>query len=191
MTESQRAYLFFVQTGSQYYVVARSAARSSLMPVAGNLFHHALESFMKSFLALSVDLADLAEVPYRHDLPSIWSEFKKKFPTEDLTRFDNLIKSLHSFEEVRYPDRVIKKGMIATLSWKKGTSPAIKGSRVPRRYDLCVQDLDDLIAVLFRLCQIDVKQAFCFVGEHGHEALADQNLHYATWFPEGRKIPVL
>jgi len=34
----------------QYYVAGRSASLANFMPVAGNLFHHAVEMLLKCFL---------------------------------------------------------------------------------------------------------------------------------------------
>ena len=38
----------FVAAGVQYYIAARGAALAGLMPVSGNLFHHAFEMLLKA-----------------------------------------------------------------------------------------------------------------------------------------------
>jgi hypothetical protein len=41
----------FIATGTQYYVAGRYAVIAGLMPVAGNLLHHAIEMCLKGALS--------------------------------------------------------------------------------------------------------------------------------------------
>jgi len=64
MTDAERREKIdaeFMRLGVQYYVAARSAALvgATLMPVCGNLYHHALEMFLKAGLSRKYSLAEL------------------------------------------------------------------------------------------------------------------------------------
>jgi hypothetical protein len=64
----------FFKTGSQYYIAGRFAAFAWLHPVAGNLFHHAIEMYLKGALSKTKSLSDLRKLS--HDLLSGWAAFK-------------------------------------------------------------------------------------------------------------------
>jgi hypothetical protein len=46
----------FFKTGSQYYIAGRFAAFAWFHPVAGNLFHHAIEMYLKGALSKTKSL---------------------------------------------------------------------------------------------------------------------------------------
>ena len=46
----------FFSAGTQYYVAGRYAVIVGLIPVAGNLLHHAVEMFLKGGLASSISI---------------------------------------------------------------------------------------------------------------------------------------
>ena len=95
-----------MQRGVQYYVAARYSAWSGLW-VCGNLYHHALEMFLKSGLSQIRSLPELKK--FQHKLVNIWNAFKADFPAA-LSQFDKTITELADFEEIRYPDEVLKNG---------------------------------------------------------------------------------
>jgi len=45
--------------GFQYYIVARCGVRAHLLPVTGNLFHHAIEMFLKARLSQSMSSKEM------------------------------------------------------------------------------------------------------------------------------------
>ncbi len=139
-----RACYHFFELGIQYYVVARFGAMAKLIPVTGNLYHHAIEMFLKGQLAKTHTLEQLKK-NFSHRLPDTWSAFKGLFPAEDLSPFDGLILDLDRFERIRYPDNVLKEGMFAGLGWNPAPPAEIKGqgAKVPR-YELTVTTIDRL-----------------------------------------------
>jgi hypothetical protein len=94
--------IYFMQTGSQYYTMARFAMHAQSMPVCGNLFHHAVEMLLKGGLARKRSLSDLRDMG--HKLKKLWSAFKTDFPDTSLKRHDKTISSLDKFEDIRYPN---------------------------------------------------------------------------------------
>ena len=72
----ERNKVLFVQLGFQYYVSGRFAARGGLMPVSGNLFHHAVEMLLKGHLATTLPLNELRS-RFGHRLREMWNAFKQ------------------------------------------------------------------------------------------------------------------
>src|SRR5437763_14081811 len=105
----------FFATAGQYYVVGRFAAFAGLIPITGNLLHHAVEMFLKGGLSKKgLSLADLKKL--NHNLPNIWTKFKTTFNDPALNQFDDAIRLLHRWEDIRYPDLTAAKGMRATIN---------------------------------------------------------------------------
>jgi hypothetical protein len=66
----------FFKMAGQYYVVGRFAAFAGLIPITGNLLHHAVEMFLKGGLSKNgVRLVDLKKMG--HNLPNIWTSSKQ------------------------------------------------------------------------------------------------------------------
>jgi hypothetical protein len=122
---SEREVEAFFDIGTQYYVAARYAAFAGLAPVCANLFHHAVEMYMKGYLSSQRGLAELKKLGPR--LPDIWAHFKSSAADAELDRFDPVISELDKFESIRYPDRDLTEGM-----------------------QLTVEDMDHLITTIFR-----------------------------------------
>src|ERR1700694_886065 len=93
----------FLKLGVQYYVAARSAAWAGLLPVCGNLYHHALEMFLKAGLSRKHLLSELRSNKFGHKLINTWDAFKADFPSPALAQFDMTISDIDDFEDIRYP----------------------------------------------------------------------------------------
>jgi hypothetical protein len=183
-----RADYNFFNLGIQYYVVARFSAIAGLIPVSGNQYHHAVEMLLKGQLAKTESL-EIIKRKYSHGLKRTWKDFKKLFPAEDMSPFDDLIRELARFERIRYPDNVLKEGMSATLAWhapKTPTKVAGSAKKVPH-YEFAVTDLDQLIGTLFRLCSMNPVAYLGRLNEHGFKVLERDNPAFTGWFPEWGK----
>jgi hypothetical protein len=138
--------------GGQYYAAGRYAAFAGFNPVVGNLFHHAIEMFIKGALSKSLPLKILRD-NFGHKLPKLWDEIKKTDPA--LSRFDNLIVSLDKYEEIRYPDKLLLEGAslhidITKVGAEMNKSSGEHADKLPV-YKVCVEEIDELVAALFRL----------------------------------------
>jgi hypothetical protein len=89
--------------GGQYYVAGRYGMFAGLMPVAANMHHHAIEMVLKGALSKSLSIEEI-RFKLGHDLPRTWKNFKKRANDPSLNRFDKVIKELHKFETIRYPE---------------------------------------------------------------------------------------
>ena len=161
----------------QYYVAGRYAAFAGFIPVTGNLFHHAVEMYLKGGLSKKgMSLADLKKL--NHHLPNIWRKYKATFNDKALDQFDDAITSLHRFEDIRYPDLIVQKGMEAIVNiLRQHVIPLVSSGPEPK-YELCVQDIDELVGQLFTTASANPR-AFLSNRFHKQEAkqyLAEQNV---------------
>jgi hypothetical protein len=164
----------FFSTGTQYYISGRYAVIAGLIPVAGNLLHHAVEMFLKGGLASSMELNQLKALG--HHLPNTWSAFKSRLGREGFERFDPVVASLHAFEELRYPDSIISRGarMIVGVSGQPALSASDQIIPTPS-YELYLSDVDPLVGAIFEVASVN--PAFFMAGLRGQarEYLRDAN----------------
>ena len=108
--KEERFRHIFYDCGMQYYVAARFAARAGLVPIHGNLFHHAIEMCLKAALVGTLTIAKMRQIG--HHLPVLWDRFKEKETDPSLARFDPTIQALDEFESIRYPNKIVDEGML-------------------------------------------------------------------------------
>ena len=178
----------FLKLAVQYYIAARSAALAGLMPVSGNLYHHAIEMFLKAQLSQAKSL-EVLKNRLGHDLSALWQSFKGDFLTISFEQFNDTIASLCPFENIRYPENMIKEGAQMAIIWNK--SPFLTGSllesRVPR-YEICVNDIDLLVARIFEVCSKNPLFFMATLNEYGRNAILHKNPASDTW---SSPIPVI
>jgi hypothetical protein len=149
MTDAERREKIdeeFMKLGVQYYVAARSTAWAALLPVCGNLYHHALEMFLKAGLSRKYSLEQL-KYEFGHKLIDVWKAFKADFPSTALLQFETTIADIAEFEEIRYPDNVLEHGAQMLVDW--GPIPAQISASSPPLYKLYPMNLDRLIGEIF------------------------------------------
>jgi hypothetical protein len=107
--------------------------------------------FLKAGPARKYSLAELKR-KFGHRLPDIWNEFKIEFPAPELGAFDDTIADVEDFEEVRYPDSVLKHGALMIVDYR-GTAAPVQTSGSPSRpepeYRFYFDDVDRLIGAIF------------------------------------------
>ncbi|MCI0370852.1 MAG: hypothetical protein L0214_05610, partial [candidate division NC10 bacterium] len=116
----------FLTLGVQYYVAGRSAALARLIPVSANLLHHAVEMILKG--AISAHATPEKVRSHGHRLPEVWATFKEHYEDGQLGEFDPLITQLHAFEEIRYPDKIIRDGAAMSVGFGGTASTDPSGS---------------------------------------------------------------
>ena len=173
----------FMQNACQYYATARFAMHAGCAPVCGNLFHHAVEMFLKVGLAQRRELTDLERM--RHKLKEkLWPGFKEDFPNPHLTQHDKTIACVDKFEDIRYPDEVLKSGMGVLAVWSGSVGELLRGAE---QYVIVVSDIDDLIVDVLKVCS---RNPVAFIGSSNpaaREAITRHNDHalqfLTTWPP--------
>ena len=116
------AHHLLIRSAIDYYAVGRYAVFAGLNPTAGNLLHHAVETCLKGALAKKGNSTDDLK-KLRHGLPRIWKEFKAQYPA-DLGSFDPIIRGIHHFEEISYPDQIAAQGVSSEIG--RGKASAIR-----------------------------------------------------------------
>jgi hypothetical protein len=155
MQPTERSQLSLFQLATQYYASGRFAALSGILPVSGNLLHHAIEMYLKGALAPVLDLKAMRKL--RHDLQQIWVCAKQSFPSSNLIRFDTAIDRLNPFERLRYPDAVLREGAQMRLTRLRSEwlpAPANPGRTEPV-YDLVLEEVDELVKAIFSVANLN------------------------------------
>ncbi len=100
VAETEMVRVKFFDFAFQYYVAGRFAVSAGLVPVAGNLFHHGIEMFLKG--ALSKHWNEKQRRGHLHVLAGLWSAFKDLLAAGDhsLASFDPVVEELSKFEEI-------------------------------------------------------------------------------------------
>ena len=149
------AHHLLISSAIDCYAVGRYAVFAGLNPTAGNLLHHAVELCLKGALAKKGKSTDYLK-KLRHGLPRIWKEFKAQYP-EDLGSFDPIIRGLHRFEEIRYPDEIAAQGVLPEIGRGKRPPPSEPSSlpaKVPS-YRLYLGEIDELINKVLAVASIN------------------------------------
>ena len=148
----------YFQLGMGYYVAGRYAAYSHFGIVTGLLCHHAIEMFLKGKLVEPLG-RDVLKNKLCHNLPKIWEKFKAEVGGEPLDQFNETIRKLHEFEDIRYPDQIVDKGGMVTVTTGGGapsdsptpTDEAVSGLS----YTLVLSEIDALARAIFQAAGID------------------------------------
>ena len=161
---------FFVY-GIQYYLAGRYGVFAGLIPVAANLHHHGIEMLLKGALSNAMTLEELTDL--RHNLPKIWREFKKQANDASLVEFDQTIKALSKFDDVRYPDKILQSGasMMFDITRVGAAQSSVTGKLVANmaHYKLCLEEIDELVSEIFRVASCN-PQAYLSGRFHKPEA---------------------
>ena len=166
----------FFSLGGQYYVAGRAAALAGLQPVCGNLFHHAIEMLLKARLSQKCSTMELKAT--RHSLSKAWSIFKQQFPGVDLSRFDIVISELDPFENIRYPDSIIKEGAKVHLEWQRShviAAPVAPSANGTGECRVVVNDVDALVAEIFKVCHRHPRFYIRLSQQYGVDAVRQDN----------------
>ncbi len=123
-SSAQAYWLHAAEYGFHYYLAGRYTTHGHMVPVCGNLMHHAVEMLIKSALAREMTWAQIQELGawppkgYRHNIRLLWQAFKDR-PEADtslLWVFDEVIGWLHKWEDIRYPETLVRIGGLINIS---------------------------------------------------------------------------
>lgn len=147
----------YFNAGIEYHISARFAAIAGFIPVSGNLAHHAVEMYLKGYLCRKLTENELRRLG--HSLRKIWRTFKQEVGDSTLATFDATISTMDRFERIRYPEEIARKGMTATVGFKKGHT--VKGNTSPSRqgpsFELDISELDALAKRILEHSKVNPK----------------------------------
>jgi hypothetical protein len=186
MSQDHVFQLVFAKLAMDYYVVGRMAAMAHLMPVHGNLLHHAVELFLKTALVGTIPVEQMKKTPYSHDLRELWRAFKLRHTNPAFGRFDDTVDALHRFEYIRYPDKIVDQGILTTIQWTRSTFATVtgtgSGSRPLPVYDFVIEEVDHLIVEILQSASLNPKLLSAGVQHpRALEALEHNNPEAAKW----------
>jgi hypothetical protein len=136
--------VLYFTSALHYHAVARYAFFSGFIPVCGNLFHHAIEMYLKGYFCESTDEDERKAMG--HNLKKIWRRFKRDASDASLNRFDSVISDLDEHEGIRYPEKIAKLGMTGYITLTKGsvTEGVLTDKQPLPHYEITVDELDAL-----------------------------------------------
>ncbi len=168
----------FCDLATQYYVAARLAARAGLPTVYGNLFHRAVEMYLKAALVGTLSVEEMRRSPYSHDLTALWARFKQRAADTALDHYDETIRQLQVFESVRYPDAIVSEGMFVSIAWRPGDTAMF--ADVPR-YEVIISNVDTLIIQILNKALINPRFYGGWINDHAKEAFRYENPQADKW----------
>lgn len=147
----------YFRVGLQYYIAARYAAFSAFVPVCGNLFHHAVEMYLKGYLSQSLNEAQRRDLG--HDLQKSWNLFKTDVADPSLSKFDALISEPNKHGDIRYPEKSIRDGMTAYIlrPGSGGTTTVGISPQAGAQYEIRVDELDALSKIIIEKSGVNAK----------------------------------
>jgi hypothetical protein len=167
---------FFVSKGCEYYSVARFAVYAQLIDVCGNLFHHAVEMFLKAGLA-KCGKTDAELRKMGHSLRKLWRAYKREYPNAGLEPHNETINQLDKHEEIRYPNSGPGSiGMLVQWSGKPAKIQTSGSLKTPKQYAIIVNEIDDLVADLFKTSSWN-PGPFMGMNQASLEAIKRENKH--------------
>ena len=142
-----------IQYSLDYYIAGRFAIAHQFAPVGANILHHAVELLLKACLAQDDTLEKILEYGhkkrgYDHNIVRLWQEFKERRGAA--AEFDAVIKGLHAFEEIRYPETLIRDGATISIDIFDAENPVAGDDQMPEKtYKLTLPQIDRLMGLLF------------------------------------------
>lgn len=162
----------FLDLAFEYYLAGRFAVLNYLINVGPTLIHHAVELLIKFTLLKDVPKQDQSAATkkvgkeYKHDLPRLWIEFKRKAAPADLARFDPVIVNLHQWEDLRYGGSPSGNPIMMGVAPLGGEAHAshIKAGDI---YNLGLPEVDDLFTTMVVASKINPVHTTISLS-HGH-----------------------
>jgi hypothetical protein len=151
------------------------------VPVAGNLFHHAVELFLKAAMSHRVPVRRLASRNLGHDLEALWGEFKVEHPKADESLLP-IVETLNRFEDIRYP--VAGEVQCPQLHLAVFRHPEGKSMGAPGAYALVLEDVDRLVQYIVSKIQFNklIKMNVEQLPAVSRQALSERNLYALPGF---------
>jgi hypothetical protein len=168
--EDLRGHYF--DTATQYYVSARYAYFAHAIPTAGNLFHHAIEMYLKGCLVGTHNEAERRRLG--HNLDRIWRRLKRQIGEQSLSRFDATIADLNAFEDLRYPEKVRGRPIHFELV-RPPTETSGSRLKTTGQFQLFLNEIDHLVSVLFHQATLNPKFFTVSLSASGRALLTKDN----------------
>src|SRR5262249_10514056 len=130
---------------------------------------------------------------FGHNLERLWQRYKELVSSPALDRFDSMIKALHEFEELRYPDNIPLGAVTMSIAWTpEHAAKPYSGTTPARQYEVFISDVDGLIIEILDRAEANpefyVTETVIGDGSRAKVALMYQNQYAARWGLDPREI---
>lgn len=173
LTDSDREFerTTYIRLANYYYILGRYSFLKKFDNISGNLFHHAIEFYLKSALVKKGE-SEKTLRKINHNLRKLWKLYKK-VNAKASSKHDRTIAELDKFEELRYPNR---KGHLITVSVSpvKTTQGAGTASHL-RQFNLSLDKIDSLVSEYYKLESINPCYYFQNIDPETRKVLTDYN----------------
>jgi hypothetical protein len=169
----------FFHMGLDYYICGRFSLQGQLLDAAGNNYHHAIELYLKGYLAFKqkVPLEELKK-KFGHNLVKLWERFRTHETAPQWEPFKDTVEQLNRFEELRYP-RDVAEGP-AGVENTKAFSPSFRSPKLnPKMYQLGRHEIDHLVVGFYAIVAWTPQGGHLTVA--GRQALVFENPVADRW----------
>jgi hypothetical protein len=163
----------YFRYATDYYVTARFAYFARSMPTAGNLFHHAIELYLKG--SLTHELNEKRRKNLGHRLKRIWRKFKQSISEPQLDRFNAVIAALDNFESIRYPEKTARLGAGIGFSLSAPAPTLLDSKDTTPQYTIIVNQIDELVAELVQTSLLNPRSLEVGLSDDGKTYLKRDN----------------
>ena len=163
----------YFRYATDYYVAARFAYFARSMPTAGNLFHHAIELYLKG--SLTHELNEKGRKNLGHRLKRIWRKFKQSISEPQLDRFNAVIAALDNFESIRYPEKTARLGAGIGFSLSAPAPTLLDSKDTTPQYTIIVNQIDELVAELVQTSLLNPRSLEVGLSDDGKTYLKRDN----------------
>lgn len=81
-----------------------------------------------------------------------------------MNSFDETIRTLNAFEDIRYPDKLFAFGGVLQVDiTKAGKAQATGSGASAPTYELCAEEIDELVATIFKVSRINPAALFGWI----------------------------
>ncbi len=136
--------------------------------------------FLKGALSKSMSLKELKKL--WHELTKTWVEFKWRANEPALDRFDKAVDQLSHFESIRYPDETLRSGALIKFDVTRSAALDVARSKAAHdrtitvpEYRLCLEDIDELVAAIFRIASRNPAVYLRFMSQEAQHYLVQHN----------------
>lgn len=172
----QQAYY---ERAIHYYVLSRHSFSCKFFPLSGNLAHHSIEMLLHAGLAKKHGFVTLKKRYSKHDLFSMWTEFKNVYSAIKLNKYDKFISKYNKWRDLRYPKEG-KSNTVMIFDIRKNRNSKVTYPKYKKddEYRLNLEEIDEFFKEISLLTGINpqfVKTAL--FSKEAKESYEKDNYH--------------
>ncbi len=164
------------QLAVQHYAAGRLSFRNTGLQVTGHLLHRAIEYGFKAALIQSLSLSELKRIG--HSVTKLHRQLEPLWPALATEKHRSAVESLDRWENIRYPRLRSGSGRLTVISpfpLPPDSAASLDGSASVERYQIVVQDIDELFAQALAAARLNPDAFFVSLSELAREKVREFN----------------